>query len=239
MSTNKRKIALGVCAIITIVLLIGVGAATAQVTTKTLTGTVVSVDGKNLLVKMSSGEVQVFTPPPDRKFIIDGKVLTLAELQPGTKLTATVTESSTTTMEKTVQTVEGDVLWAAPPTVVLKLASGEAKKYVVKHTDPVTFADHNGKEITVFDVKKGMHITANKISEAPLVQIATDTEVTGTAPAAKEAATEAAPAAAPAAVPAAPAPAPKMPKTGSSLPLLGQLGLLLICVAFGIRRYLL
>jgi hypothetical protein len=238
---NWLKYALGICAIFIIVLLIGVGSVTAQDKTKTLTGTIVEVDDKNLVVKMSSGEVQVFTPPADRRFIIDGKELTLAELKPGTKLTATVTESSTTTMQKTVQTVEGDVLYASGPTVVLRLSNGEAKKYVVKHDDPVTFADENGKKITVFDLKKRMHITATKVTEAPLTTLATNTQVTGTAPKETAAASEPTPAPAPAAEPApapAPEPAPKMPKTGSSLPLVWQLGILFIGIAFGIRIYL-
>jgi LPXTG-motif cell wall-anchored protein len=233
---NWLKYALGICAIFLVVLLIGVGSVSAQ-TTKTLKGTVVEVDGKNLVVKMSSGEVQVFTPPPDRKFIIDGKELTLAELQPGTQLTATVTESPTTTMQKTTQTVEGDVLYASGTTVVLRLTSGEAKKYVIKKDDPITFVDHNGKEITVFDLRKRMHITARKITEAPLTEIASNTEVTGTAAKGAAAMPEPTPTPAPAAEPA-PAPAKTLPKTGSSLPLVSILGILFIGIAFGVRAYL-
>ena len=44
------------------------------------------------------------------------------------------------------------------------------------------------------------------------------------------------PAPAPEAAPA-PAPAPSLPKTGSSLPLIGLLGLLLIGVSFGLRSF--
>src|SRR5262249_50248958 len=140
------------------------------------------------------------------------------------------------------QSIEGEVWYVGPPTVVLKLTSGEAHKYIVKSTDPVTITDSNGKPMTVFDLRKGMNIKATKITEAPIDTIVSEVQVTGTAPKMAQAheASSAAPAAARAAAPAA-APAaakPKMPKTGSPLPLIGELGLLFIILAFGIRRYL-
>ena len=74
-----------------------------KVTTSKLSGTVVEVEGKQLLVRMSSGELRHFTPPPDRRFIVDGKELRLSELKPGTTLTATITTTNTPVTERTVQ----------------------------------------------------------------------------------------------------------------------------------------
>jgi hypothetical protein len=100
-----------------VVLITVATASSADVKTTKLSGTVVSVEGNNLIVKMSTGDVKVFTPQPDRKFIIDGKELTLAELQPGTKLNATITESTSTVMNKPLRTLKGTVLYAAGPNV--------------------------------------------------------------------------------------------------------------------------
>src|SRR6516164_8607295 len=60
-------------------------------TTKTeqLNGTVAYVTGNYLVVIMSTGQVRTFQVPPSRRFMIDGKELTVDQLQTGTTLTAT------------------------------------------------------------------------------------------------------------------------------------------------------
>src|SRR5262245_39676114 len=56
----------------------------ATVTTSELSGEVLGVEGNDLAVKLSTGEVRVFHVPPTRKFLVDGKDLSVGELQPGT-----------------------------------------------------------------------------------------------------------------------------------------------------------
>ena len=156
--------------------------------TVTLTGTVVQVEGNTLAVKMASGDMRVFTPPADRRFMIDGQSLTLSQLRPGMSLTATVTETATTVMDRTVQKLSGRVWYAAGPTVILTLASGENRMYTVKSDDPVKFYNADGKEMTVFDLRKGMNINATKITETPRAEFVSSAVVTGTAAAAGSAA---------------------------------------------------
>jgi LPXTG-motif cell wall-anchored protein len=220
-------------------------AGTAEVKTLQLSGTVIEVAGPNLVVKMANGDVVVFTPPADRKFNIDGKEVGLSQLQPGTKLSATITQTTTPVVDRTVQTLAGKVIYVSAPTVILQLPSGEAKKFVVLKDSPAKIYDYNNQEITVFQVKKNMQINATKITEAPRVELSTNVVVTGTAPPPPPA--PAAPAPAPAPAPAAPEPAPapapapeepaQLPKTGSALPLLGLLGLALTGASFGLRRF--
>ena len=210
--------------------------------TQTVTGTVAQVEGNTLAVKMSSGEVRLFTPPADRRFTVDGKSLTLAQLQPGTKLTATVVETATPVVDRTVQSLTGRVWYASGPSVILTLANGENKMYTIAADSPVKFTDGNGKAMTVFDLRKDMTVTAVKITEAPRTEFGSSTTVTGTAPASTRAAT--APAAtAPASAGAAPttqaaAPARTLPKTASPLPLLGLGGIASMLTGLGltIRR---
>ena len=107
---------------------------TATVTTAVLKGTVVQVEGNDLLVRMSTGELRNFNVPETRKFVIDGKELSVHQLQPGTTLTATVT---TTTVPGTIQTksVQRARVWfVSPPTVILTMPSGENKQFIVKDT---------------------------------------------------------------------------------------------------------
>jgi len=201
-----------------------------EVKTIQLSGTVVAVEGNQLVVKMANGEPHVFTPPPGRKFLIDGKELVLSQLKPGTKLNATVTETATPVTDRIVQNLSGTVYYATPPTVLLALPSGEVRKYVVKGTDPVKFYDRNKKEVTVYELRKGMEVQAEKITEAPRVEMSTTVAVTGTAPV-----EVAAPAPEPAAEPAA---APEqLPRTASPLPLVGLLGLLFTGASLAVRKF--
>ena len=46
-----------------------------SVTTQELTGEVVHVEGNDLVVQMSGGELRIFHTPASRRFIVDGKEL--------------------------------------------------------------------------------------------------------------------------------------------------------------------
>ena len=207
--------------------------------TQTLSGTVVQVDGNTLAVKMSNGAIRLFTPTPDRKFVVDGKELTIGELLPGTRLKATVREITTPVTDRTVQTLAGRVWYASGPTVILTLENGQNHMYTIPANSPIRFRDSNGQEMTVFDLRKGMSVTATKVIEAPRTELVTTVAVTGTGPraAASPAPTSGAapapsaarPAAETAAAPAGEAPK-KLPKTASPLPLLGLTGLALLVV---------
>ena len=213
------------------------------VTTKQLKGEVVYVEGNDLVVKMASGAIKTFRVPEERKFIIDGKELSVHELKPGTKLTATVTTTTTPVTVRTTTVGSGKVWYAAGNNVILTLPNGENKQYIVK--DDVKFMV-NGSPATVFELRKGMTVSAEKIVEEPKVEVATDSQVVGHAPSMTAPAkvpakmTSAAPQApAPtseaAAAPAAPAKA-KLPKTASPLPLVGLLGLLSVAASLGLRN---
>ena len=230
------------------------GAATAR--TQTLSGTVIQVDGNTVAVRMASGEVRMFTPPAERRFVVDGKELRADQLQPGTRLKATITETTTPVTDRTVQSLEGRVWYAAGPTVILTLPNGQNRQYTVPAGSPVKFTDADGKSITVFDLRKDMMVKAVKITEAQRVELASNVAVTGTAPTAASAAAAgaagagavagaagpAAPApvasAGPAGSTAAAAPARTLPKTASQLPLLGLTGIasLLTGLSLTVRR---
>ncbi len=117
-------------------------------------------------------------------------------------MNATVKDITTTSTVQTVETLEGTVAYAAGTAVILTLPTNERRQYNIKSTDPVKFYDQNGKEITVFDLRKNMKIKATKITEAPRVELVQNIAVTGTAPTQAAAAAPAAAAPKPAAAPA-------------------------------------
>jgi LPXTG-motif cell wall-anchored protein len=159
----------------------------ATVSTSLLEGEVVLVDGNDLLVKLSTGDLKTFHVPETRKFHIDGRELSVHDLQPGTSLTATVKTTTTPVTVRTKSRLSGRVWFVAAPNVILTLPDGQNKQYIVKEEDNVRFTIE-GRPATVFDLRKGMTVSAEKIVEAPDVEISADTSVVGHAPAVQAAA---------------------------------------------------
>lgn len=221
------------------------------VATQKLSGTVIYVEGNDLVVGMSTGEVRNFVVPESRRFLVDGKDLTVSELKPGTKLTATVTTTTTPVTERTTTIGTGKVWFVSGNTVILTLPNNENRMYKVNDNYRFTVG---GEKASVHDLRKGMTIAAEKIVESPKTEIASDVAVIGHAPPAPQpkkmevaraparVAREETPAPAPAAAPtpapvsepAAPIPA-ELPKTGSPIPLVGLLGSIFIVVSRGLR----
>ena len=185
----------------------------ATVSTSQVKGEVVQVEGNDLLVKLSTGDLKTFHVPETRKFHIDGRELSVHDLQPGTTLTATVKTTTTPVTVRTRSRLSGRVWFVAAPNVILTLPDGQNKQYIVKEEDNVRFTIE-GRPATVFDLRKGMTVSAEKIVEAPDVEITADTSVVGHAPALQAAAPR--PGVTPPAAPttgALPLPTPAAPDT--------------------------
>jgi hypothetical protein len=229
---------------------------TPTVKTETLHGTVAYVEGNRLVVKMASGDLRTFTVPDSRRFNIDGQELKVNDLKPGTTLTATVKTTTTPVTERTTTVGTGTVWYVAGNTVILTLPNNENRMYKVKDSYRFTV---NGQQASVHDLRKGMVISAEKITEEPNTEVASETAVVGHAPAAPKPKSEAAramppepaptpaprpaPAPAPAAAAPAPTPAPapepapkELPHTASPLPLIGLAGLSLMAGSLALRR---
>lgn len=144
-------------------------------TTNRVSCEVVQVEGTYLLVKLQSGEVRVFNVSPERRFIVDGKPLTVQQLKPGTILTATFT--STPPSGAAVAKLTGKVWYASGNTVILTLPDGTNKSYTV----PASFKFMvNDEPAPVSKLRKGMMVTAYRIPEPPAMEISYDVQVTGT-----------------------------------------------------------
>ena len=261
MTTIIRRILTGLCMALTLGALLAVSASAQQMpqtttekiagtptaTTQVLRGTVVQVEGNDLLVRMSSGDLRNFRVPESRRFVIDGKEVSVHELKLGTRLTATVTTTTTPVTQRTTTVGTGKVWYVGGNTVILTLPNNENRMYKVQ--DSYRFIV-GGQKASVHDLRKGMVISAEKIVEEPMTEIASNTVVIGQAPPAPKPVVAETPApvtheAAPAPAPA-PAPTPtevaeaklpaKLPKTGSPVPLAGVLGLLFTAASFCLRK---
>src|SRR5262245_46638383 len=148
-------------------------------TTEALHGTVVFVEGKRLVVRMSTGELRTFDVPEHRRFLIDGKELAVADLKPGTSLTATITTTTTPVTERTTTVGTGTVWFVSGNTVMLTLPNNETRMYKVSESYRFIV---NGQKATVHDLRKGMTVSAEKIVEEPRTELASNISVTGQAP---------------------------------------------------------
>jgi LPXTG-motif cell wall-anchored protein len=216
----------------------------ASKTVEVRSGEVVYVSGNNLVVKMENGDIKSLTVPDSARATVDGKELSVHELKPGMKLQRTIVTSSTPKLVTTVRTIQGKVFNVnAPSSVILTLPDNTNKQYKVPKGQKFMI---DGQEKTVFDLRKGMNVSATVVTQVPETVVAQQRKVTGSAP--PPPATpqiegalliEEAPLPAPrqvaAAAPAAePAPT-KLPKTGSPVPLVGLMGLLSLGLSFGLR----
>jgi LPXTG-motif cell wall-anchored protein len=215
--------------------------------TEVRSGTVVYVSGNDLLVKLSDGEVEHFVVPDSATFTVDGKQMTLRELKPGTHLTQRITTKTTPTLITTVRTIDGKVWHVNPPSyVILTLPDGTNKEYKVPKDQ---IFNVNGTKETVFQLKKGMTVSATVVKEEPVTYVSESKGVTGVMPKAHAKVTPPVPetvdvllveSSNPAPQPtqtAAAEPAPQaLPKTGSEWPLVGLVGLATLGAGMLTRR---
>lgn len=221
------------------------GKPTKQVTVEH--GTVVLVQGNDLIVKADDGTIRHFPNIPDSaRIMVDGKSLGIHDLKPGMRLQRTITTTSTPKTVQTVQTVTGTVWNVMPPlNVTLTLEDGRNQTFKIPKGQKF---DVNGQMTDAFGLKKGMVVKATKIVETPEVVVTQNKTVTGTMPPAPpQQQAQKQPAAAPPAAPPADVPilvavveeetvaTTALPKTASELPLVGLLGLLCVGASFAMK----
>ena len=182
------------------------------VVTKVERGEVVTVSGNDLVVKMADGTLRNFeNVPATAKATVDGKQLGVHDLKPGMKLQRTITTVTTPMVITTVETVKGKVWAITPPlSVILTLENGKNQQFKIPEDQKF---EVDGQMLDAFAIRKGMNITATKITEVPAVEVSQAKSVTG----------EAAPKPAPGAAPAA-APLPKPTPPPANVPVLVAVG---------------
>ena len=155
-------------------------AGNANVVTKVERGEVVTVSGNDLVVKMADGTLRNFeNVPASAKVTVDGKQLGVRDLKPGMKLQRTITTTTTPMTITTVETVKGKVWAITPPlSIILTLEDGKNQQFKIPEDQKF---EVDGQMVDAFAVRKGMIITATKITEQPGVEVAQTKTVTGQA----------------------------------------------------------
>jgi hypothetical protein len=179
--------------LMSVVFLVALTVATAQIKEKTSTttgppetqvtverGQVAYVAGNDLFVKMEDGQIRHFDVPDSARVSVEGQELGVRDLKPGMKLERTLTVTTIPKTVTTVETVTGTV-WevTAPQSVILTLENGENQRFMVPKNQKFTI---DGQEIDVFGLRKGMKVTAARITEVPEVEVKRQKQVTGSMP---------------------------------------------------------
>lgn len=219
--------------------------ATGQATTETQVerGEVVSVNGNDLVVKMEDGSLRHFANIPESaRVTVDGQELGIHDLKPGMKLQRTITTTTVPKTITTVQTVTGTVFHVSPPNyVTLRLEDNSTQRFKIPEGQKFTI---NGQQTDAFGLRQGMKISATRVVEVPETVVEHQRKVTGTMPPAPTPPAPDQPILVAVLVPPAPAQAPApaaseqpktLPKTGSSIPLLGLLGALALATGLTLR----
>lgn len=209
-------------------------------TTRVQNAEVIHVSGHDVVVKLENGRLELLDLPQDFTFDVDGKHLTVHELTPGTRLTQEIHTVTTPQEVTTVRTVNGKVFHVSGRELILSFPEGKNKQYTVP--EDIVF-NIDGQKKTVFDLRKGMEISATVVTVAPHEVVATHTVVTGQEPVQAGLPFEGPLLIEPLVVSPAPPvtaavkePALKeLPKTASYLPFVGLLGLVFWALWIGLR----
>ena len=160
--------------------LLGIGAASAQDAmarkTEVLAFEVLSVDGNDIVVRSERGAREL-TVPDDFRFTVDGKPVSVHELQAGMKGTATIT--TTTTIHPVVVTTikKGTVVRRVRDSVYVKTEDGTTRKFTKSELEQRGIqVIMNGKPVRLADLKGGDQLTATIVTDGPPV-VLTDQQV--------------------------------------------------------------
>jgi len=191
---------------------------------------VVSVDGNKVVVKGAEGSKEL-TVPADFRFMVDGREVSVNELRPGMRGSATITTTTTVTPVTVTEVKNGEVMQATGSSIIVRtdqgiksFSEGDVKKRGVKIV-------RDGQPLAFTELRQGDKLTATIVTTHP-PKVMTEKQVQASL-------SSPAPAAAPERA-AAPSPSPatpesttasaasatprRLPKTASPLPFVGLLG---------------
>ena len=147
-------------------------------TSETKTFEVIAVQGNQLVVSLPEGTREL-TVADDFRFTVNGQQLSVRDLRPGMKGTATITTRTTVTPVTVTEVKNGTVAYAAGSTIIVRtdegirsFTQGEVDKRGVKIM-------RSGKPAQVSDFRQGDRLSATIITSMP-PKVVTEQEVQAT-----------------------------------------------------------
>ena len=251
-----RSMSSGALAVAIVCLTTVVALAQQSTTSETKSFEVLAVEGNQLVVRLPEGTREL-TVPEDFRFMINGQPMSVRQLKPGMKGTATITTRTTVTPVTVTEVKNGTVMQSTGTSIIVRTDEG-IKSFTQSDVDKRGIKImRNGQPATVTDFRQGDRLSATIITSKP-PQVLTEKEVQATTAATGGAPSASAPRAASATRPSSsassstaasnaasgtPSQAPTagartLPKTASSWPLLWLVSVLSLAigVALTMRR---
>ena len=152
-----------------------------KTTTKTMTienSTVIYASGDDVVLKSNDGKLRLLTLPSGTTLPVDGRQVAVNDLKADTVISHAVTKTMREEEVTTVTTVQGKVIHVmAPNYVTLQLNDNSVKRYKVPpHANFVI----GGQNKTVFDLRKGMNVSATAVTTSGQQVHNTEQQVSGT-----------------------------------------------------------
>ena len=180
---------------------------------------VISVDGNNLVVRDQKG-TEEYTVPDDFRFTVDGKKMSVSELKPGMKGTATITTTTTVKPVVVTEVRRGEVVRATPGSLTVRTPDGTVRRYTKGQLDAKglqIFKD--GRPVQLAELKAGDQLAATIVTnDAPVVLTEKEVQATLADSKAESAPTQVAAAAGAAQAPAAAASPEASPAKSATAP---------------------
>lgn len=187
-------------------------------------GKIVYISGDDVVIKAEDGSLRDFDIPEGSTINVDGNHLNVHQLQVGMDVEKQTITTTTPRVITKVESVTGTVWHVSPPnSVILRLDNGENQSFRIPKDTKFTV---NGQETDAWGLRKGMTVSAQRVTEIPQNVVTQQVERTGSMPPPPPAPTQGVPilVAMVRSAPAAAEAPTNLPKTASELPLVGLLG---------------
>lgn len=153
-------------------------AQTTSTKTETKNFTVIAVDGNNLDVRLPEGTKEL-TVPDDFRFTVNGQQLSVHDLKPGMKGTATITTRTTVTPVTVTEVKNGTVMQRSGSTIIVRtddgikmFSEGDVDKRGIKMVK-------DGMPAQITDFREGDKLSATIITSKP-PKVMTEKQVNAT-----------------------------------------------------------
>jgi LPXTG-motif cell wall-anchored protein len=181
------------------------------------TSTVVYTGGNDLVLKASDGKILNYMVPAGTMFMVGGQKMPLAQLKPGSMLSATVSTGSDPVVVASISTVKAKVYGTTPPDGITLTTAMGAQDFVVPTGSTFMVG---GKALGLKDLASDVTVEATVIT-----------------PAAADAGDAAPPATPPMSGTLLVLKTDDLPSAGTNLPLYGVIGLCLMAMGFAVLRF--
>ena len=177
-----RSMSSGVLAVAIVCLTTVVALAQQSTTSETKSFEVLAVEGNQLVVRLPEGTREL-TVPEDFRFMVNGQPMSVRQLKPGMKGTATITTRTTVTPVTVTEVKNGTVMQSTGSSIIVRTDEG-IKSFTQSDVDKRGIKImRNGQPATVTDFRQGDRLSATIITSKP-PQVLTEKEVQATTSAA-------------------------------------------------------